>query len=525
MESDFLVIGSGIAGLSLALKASRLGTVNVVTKKEEVDTATNLAQGGIAAVLHSEDSFADHIQDTLTAGAGLCNEKVVRMVVKNGPERIRELVDLGVAFVKEKDGSLSLGREGGHSKRRVAHAYDLTGREIERALVESVGKDSQITLYENHMCVDLIIDETGDSNNYDKTVRRCVGAYVIDESGRIETFLAKVVVLCTGGAGKVYLYTSNPDIATGDGVAIACRAGADIDNMEFVQFHPTCLYHHQAKNFLISEAVRGEGAKLVDQNGRRFMEKYQPLQMELATRDKVARAIDSEMKTTGADCVYLDISHKSRDFLQQRFPTIYKKCMSLGIDIAKTPIPVVPAAHYLCGGVVTDMHGKTSIDGLFSLGETSCTGLHGGNRLASNSLLEAVVYAENVFRYCERNWQSFEQQKKIKQYQYPDNNKEKIDEEILINHNWDIIRRVMWNYVGIVRKRSRLSVARQRIAEVRNEIDEIIEKFRVTPNMLELRNISLVASLIIEASLTRKESIGLHYILDYPPEEEGLKST
>lgn len=512
MKSDFLVIGSGIAGLSLALKASRLGTVNVVTKKEEVDTATNLAQGGIAAVLNSEDSFADHIRDTLDAGAGLCDEEVVRMVVENGPERVKELIELGVHFVKEHNGDLSLGREGGHSKRRVAHAYDLTGREIERALVDSVGRTQRISLYENHMCIDLIRDQT----------QKCVGAYVLDETGQVETFMAKVVVLCTGGAGKVYLYTSNPDIATGDGVAIAHRAGARVSNMEFVQFHPTCLYHHQAKNFLISEAVRGEGAILLDGNGQRFMAKYEPVQMELATRDKVARAIDSEMKRTGADCVYLDISHKGRVFLQQRFPTIYEKCLSLGIDIAKQPIPVVPAAHYLCGGVVTDLHGRTNIEGLFALGETSCTGLHGGNRLASNSLLEAVVYAENVFRYCEHNWQSLAQQSGAQRYHYENNNKEKIDEEILINHNWDVIRRVMWNYVGIVRKKSRLLVARQRIAEVRKEIDDIVEKFQITPNMLELRNISLVASLIIEASLARKESVGLHYILDSPTIEEGL---
>ena len=515
MESDFLIIGSGIAGLSLALKVSHLGTVNLITKKEEVDTATNLAQGGIAAVLNTEDSFDDHIADTLRAGDGLCDEKVVRMVVENGPARVKELIEIGVKFVKEKDGNLSLGREGGHSRRRVAHAYDLTGKEIERALVENVGLNSRVSLFENHMCVDLITEEETE-NDAKVPKNRCVGAYVIDESGQVKVFLAKVVVLCTGGAGKVYLYTSNPDIATGDGVAIAHRAGAKISNMEFVQFHPTCLYHHQAKNFLISEAVRGEGAFLLDQNNHRFLEKYEPVQMELATRDKVARAIDTEMKRTGADCVYLDISHKSKEFLQERFPTIYKKCLSLGIDIAKQPIPVVPAAHYLCGGVETDVYGRTTIDGLFALGETSCTGLHGGNRLASNSLLEAVVYAENVYRYCERNWSTLSKLTNDKAYQYENGNKEKIDEEILINHNWDVIRRVMWNYVGIVRKESRLMIARQRISEVRKEIDEIVEKFQNTPNMLELRNISLVASLIIEASLARKESKGLHYILDYP---------
>ncbi|TKB26295.1 L-aspartate oxidase [Desulfopila sp. IMCC35006] len=520
MESDFLIIGSGIAGLSLALKASRLGTVNVITKKEEVDTATNLAQGGIAAVLNSEDSFADHIHDTLKAGDGLCDEKVVRMVVENGPERVKELIALGVKFVKEKDGNLSLGREGGHSKRRVAHAYDLTGREIERALIESVEQNKKISLYENHMCVDLITEQQ-ETTQREISQKRCVGAYVIDELGTVKVFLAKIVVLCTGGAGKVYLYTSNPDIATGDGVAVAHRVGAAVSNMEFVQFHPTCLYHHQAKNFLISEAVRGEGAILVDENNNRFMARYEPVDMELATRDKVARAIDTEMKRTGADCVYLDISHKEKAFLKERFPTIYEKCLSLGIDIAKMPIPVVPAAHYLCGGVKTDIHGRTTIDGLFALGETSCTGLHGGNRLASNSLLEAVVYAENVFRYCESNWPSIMQLENNNCYHYDNADKEKIDEEILINHNWDVIRRVMWNYVGIVRKESRLMIAQQRIVEVRKEIEEIVEKFQITPNMLELRNISLVASLIIEASLARKQSKGLHYILDYPAVDVG----
>ncbi len=519
MESDFLVIGSGIAGLSFALKASRLGTVNVITKKEEVDTATNLAQGGIAAVLNGEDSFEDHIKDTLVAGAGLCDKDVVRMVVENGPERVSELVALGVNFVKENDGSLSLGREGGHSKRRVAHAYDLTGREIERALVESVGKSKKVSLYENHMCVDLITEEKLD--NVDGVAqKKCVGAYVIDDCGEIKLFFAKIIVLCTGGAGKVYLYTSNPDIATGDGVAVAYRAGAEVSNMEFVQFHPTCLYHHQAKNFLISEAVRGEGAILINEEKQRFLEKYEPEQMELATRDKVARAIDTEMKRTGADCVYLDISHKERSFLKKRFPTIFEKCLSLGIDISKNPIPVVPAAHYLCGGVVVDKNGRTSVENLFALGETSCTGLHGGNRLASNSLLEAVVYAENVFRYCEKNWDYLGKHQNRTESECIMTGKEQIDEEILINHNWDIIRRVMWNYVGIVRKESRLIIAKQRIAEVRKEIIEIVSKYKITPNMLELRNISLVASLIIDASLARKESKGLHFIIDYPANED-----
>ncbi len=512
MKSDFLVIGSGIAGLSFALKASSLGSVYVITKKQEVDTATNLAQGGIAAVLHEDDTFESHIQDTLSAGDGLCDEAVVRMVVENGPARVKELVDLGVKFVKESNGSLSLGREGGHSRRRVAHAYDLTGKEIERALVASVEKVKRVKLFENHMCVDLIVED--DPTGVNGSEKRCVGAYVINEEGEIETFLAKVVVLCTGGAGKVYLYTSNPDIATGDGVAIAHRAGAIVSNMEFVQFHPTCLYHHQAKNFLISEAVRGEGAILLNDEGQRFMDKYEPKEMELATRDKVARAIDSEMKRTGADCVYLDISHKKEAFLRKRFPTIFEKCFSLGIDISKKAIPVVPAAHYLCGGVNVDHHGRTSVEGLFALGETSCTGLHGGNRLASNSLLEAIVYAENVYKYCREHWRFIDKQPFKTVPDIDESSKERIDEEILINHNWDIIRRVMWNYVGIVRKKSRLLVAKQRISAVREEIEQIIQKYKITPNMLELRNISRVASLIIDASLAREKSRGLHFMID-----------
>ncbi len=512
MVFDFLVVGSGIAGLSFALKAARLGSVCVITKKAEVDTATNLAQGGVAAVFNKDDSFEEHIRDTLDAGAGLCDEAVVKMVVENGPERVRELIALGVRFIKESDGSLSLGREGGHSRRRVAHSFDLTGREIERALVESVGACREVRLLENHMCVDLIV-----CDDKKKGTKLVAGATVINNNNDICQILAKNTVLCTGGAGKVYLYTSNPDIATGDGVSVAHRAGAEVNNMEFVQFHPTCLYHHKAKNFLISEAVRGEGAILVNSAGERFLQKYEPDQMELATRDKVARAIDKEMKVTGVDCVYLDISHKDSVFIKERFPGIFEKCFSLGIDITKDPIPVVPAAHYLCGGVKTDMMGRTSLNGLFALGETSCTGLHGGNRLASNSLLEAIVYAENAYQFCQSNREWMDRDcKGVRGLERA--NKEKIDEEILINHNWDLIRRTMWNYVGIVRKTSRLLVAKERIDDVRREIDEIMGKYCWTTNMLELRNISLVASLIIAAALQRKESRGLHYNLDFPDE-------
>lgn len=505
MKTDFLVVGSGIAGLSFALKAAKLGTVVVVTKKEKVDTATNLAQGGIAAVLDSNDSFEDHINDTIEAGAGLCDEHVVRFVVCNGPKRIAELIRLGVNFIKESNGNLSLAKEGGHSIRRIAHAYDLTGKEIERALLAAVSANENITLLENHMAVDLITSNVGES-------RKCIGAYILDEENNVSVFQAKTTTLCTGGVGKVYLYSTNPDIATGDGVALAHRVGAETSRMEFVQFHPTCLYHHQAKNFLISEAVRGEGALLVDSNGRRFLEDYEPERMELATRDKVARAIDSEMKKTGEDCVYLDIRHKGREFLEKRFPTIFSKCLSLGIDISKTPIPVVPAAHYLCGGVKTDLHGKTSVDGLFCLGESSCTGLHGGNRLASNSLLEAVVFAHAAYEYCRDNWETISTIAPENIPEYYGHNNQSLDEEILINHNWDIIRRVMWNYVGIVRNQSRLTLAKQRIIEIKEEVETMVNTYKISPNMLELRNILDVALLVIEASQKRKKSQGLHYI-------------
>lgn len=507
MKTDFLVIGSGIAGLSFALKAAKLGKVVVVTKKKKVDTATNLAQGGIAAVLDRDDSFENHINDTLEAGAGLCDESVVQFVIRSGPDRIAELMDLGVKFIQGIDGNLSLGKEGGHSVRRIAHAYDLTGKEIERALVAAVGVNGNITLLENHMAVDLITAECGQA-------KRCVGAYILDELGEVSIFESRATILCTGGVGKVYLYSSNPDIATGDGVALAHRIGAETSGMEFVQFHPTCLYHHQAKNFLISEAVRGEGALLIDGEGRRFLEDYEPEKMELATRDKVARAIDSEMKKTGADCVYLDIRHKGRKFLEERFPTIFAKCLSLGIDISKTPIPVVPAAHYLCGGVKTDLHGKTSVEGLFCLGESSCTGLHGGNRLASNSLLEAVVFAHAAYEFCRDNWENHSKSFSENIEEYHGHNKQNIDEEILINHNWDIIRRVMWNYVGIVRNQSRLALAKQRIIEIKEEVETMINKYKISPNMLELRNILDVALLVIEASQKRKQSQGLHYIIN-----------
>lgn len=525
MESDFLVIGSGIAGLSYALKCAELGTVVIVTKKKDMDTATNLAQGGIAAVLESSDSVESHVEDTLVSGAGLCDEAIVRMVVENGPARIDELVRLGVEFVHDQESSsgFSLGREGGHSHRRVAHAYDLTGREIERALLENVRKHKRIHLFEEHIVVDLLMAK-GAVQGWDScTPEKCVGAYVMVE-GQVEAYRAKVTVLCTGGVGKVYLYTTNPDIATGDGVAMAFRAGAEVANMEFVQFHPTCLYHPLEKNFLISEAVRGEGGILIDADKVPFMEKYDP-RKDLATRDTVARAIDKELKETGEDCVYLDITHRDPEYLKKRFPTIYQRCLSRGIDITRDPIPVVPAAHYMCGGVKTDRNGRTSIPGLIALGETACTGLHGGNRLASNSLLEAVVFADNAAGYCRAIWPELKKQTLDPVDDWQSGDARKLSEEIIINHNWDSIRRVMWNYVGIVRSMKRLTLAAKRMEAIHEEIDLHYREYLVTPNMVELRNISLIALLIIQSAMQRKESRGLHYTIDFKGKDEVPRQT
>ncbi len=515
MKCDFLIIGSGIAGLSFALRVAQLGTVVIVTKKSEIDTATNLAQGGIAAVLSDHDSKKNHIGDTIVSGAGLCDEDVVALVVDKGPERVRDLMALGVDFVKDaRDSSgLDLGREGGHSERRVAHAHDFTGREIERALLVKVKQNSKIQILENHRAIDLLMvddrDDTGGSGPF------CAGAYVLSEDRNVETYQAKVTILCTGGSGKVYLYTTNPDIATGDGLAMAFRAGAVMANMEFVQFHPTCLYHPKAKNFLISEAVRGEGAILVDRDGRPFMEKYDS-RKDLATRDTVARAIDKEMKESGVDCVFLDITHKDKAFVKERFPTIYARCLEYGIDITEELVPVVPAAHYMCGGVQTDTWGRTSIEGLLALGETACTGLHGGNRLASNSLLEAVVFAERAYEYCAEHWSEISQKSFSKIEPWQARGAKELNEEILIHHNWDLIRRIMWNYVGIVRTVKRLELAKRHIKGIFQEIEEHYRDYFVTPNMIELRNIALVSLLIIQSALLRKESRGLHYLVDYP---------
>ena len=516
MDTEFLIVGSGIAGLSFALRVAELGRVTVITKKQRVDSATNLAQGGIAAVLSEQDRPEYHVEDTLRSGAGLCNEEVVRMVVADGGERIRDLINLGVHFVRrEKGEGLDLGKEGGHSQRRVAHAYDLTGREIERALLEAVKDHSGIKVLDNHAAIDLLVHE-GDQET------RCVGAYVLGENGKVYPYRAHYTALCTGGCGKVYLYTSNPDISTGDGIAMAFRAGARVTNMEFVQFHPTCLFHPRAKNFLISEAVRGEGALLVDGRGFRFMQKYDE-RGELATRDTVARAIDKEMKERGLDCVYLDIRSKSSKYLQKRFPTIYTRCKELGIDIAKEPIPVVPAAHYMCGGVLVDKHGRSSVEGLLVLGESANTGLHGGNRLASNSLLEAVVFAEKAFQYCRDNIEDILHRNLPEVDPWSAGEAVDLEEEILIHHNWDLIRRTMWNYVGIVRRNQRLLLAKQRMKDILGEIEEHYRNYSVTANMIELRNISTVAMMVIEAALHRRESRGLHFISDYPERNDDQR--
>jgi L-aspartate oxidase len=512
---DYLILGSGIAGLTFALKVAPHGRVAIVTKKDRAESNTNYAQGGIASVTSKEDSFELHVRDTLAAGAGLCKESVVRRIVEEGPVCIAELIELGMRFSEREapseDGGkeLDLGREGGHSKRRILHAQDVTGREIERALLNAVSRQPNIEIFENHVAVDLI---TSQKLGY-VGANRCLGAYVFDKrANHVWTFAAPVTLLATGGCGKVYLYTTNPDIATGDGVAMAYRAGAAIANMEFVQFHPTCLYHPRAKSFLISEAVRGEGGVLKTVDGLEFMDAFHPLK-SLAPRDVVARAIDSVMKKSGAEHVWLDITHKPARFLINRFPNIYQTCLNYGIDMTKEPIPVVPAAHYQCGGVMTDVDGQTDIPGLYAVGEAACTGLHGANRLASNSLLEALVCAHRAAKHLlaaplppsDLNiplWQP--------------GLATNADEMVVVSHNWDEIRRLMWDYVGIVRTNKRLQRAQKRLANLQEEIREYYWNFIVTSDLLELRNIATVAELIVRCALMRPESRGLNYNLDFP---------
>jgi L-aspartate oxidase len=517
-EYDFLVLGSGIAGLSFAIKAASLGSVAVVTKKSKVESNTNYAQGGIAAVTDNDDTFASHIQDTLRSGAGLCDKEVVRFVVTEGPERIQELIEWGVHFTKtEEEDAYDLGREGGHSRRRVLHAEDLTGREIERALIEKAASKKNITIHENFFTIDLISRSKITGNK--ETRDRCLGAYVFDvERNVVHTFRARFIMLATGGSGKVYLITTNPDIATGDGVAMAYRAGAEIANMEFMQFHPTCLYHPEAKSFLISEAVRGEGARLRLKNGAAFMERYHPMR-ELAPRDVVAHAIDTELKKSGDEYVLLDITHKGKDFLVKRFPYIYNRCLEFGIDMAADPIPVVPAAHYQCGGVLVDSFAGASIDGLFACGEVACTGLHGANRLASNSLLEALVFAHRAFMKATELMPTTTSDH-LPIPPWDTKGATESDESIVVSHNWEEIRLCMWNYVGIVRSNKRLDRAKRRIDMIMKEINEYYRNFTITTNLLELRNIATVAAIIIGCSRLRKESRGLHFNLDYPDRDD-----
>jgi L-aspartate oxidase len=514
-EFDFLVLGSGIAGLSFALKVAPRGRVAIITKKNRAESNTNYAQGGIAAVTSKEDSVELHVRDTLEAGAGLCREPVVRTIIEEGPARIAELIELGMHFSERIDPAapggheLDLGKEGGHSRRRILHAKDVTGREIERALLAALAAHPNIEIFENHFAIDLItsqkLEQAGDN--------RCLGVYVLDKAtGLVETFSSPVTLLATGGCGKVYLYTTNPDIATGDGVAMAYRAGAQIANMEFIQFHPTCLYHPEAKSFLISEAVRGEGGVLKTISGREFMDEYHPLK-SLAPRDIVARAIDSEMKKSGADCVHLDITHRPAPFIIERFPNIYNNCLRFGIDITKDPIPVVPAAHYQCGGVLTTVDGTTDISGLYAIGEVACTGLHGANRLASNSLLEAMVCAHRAAGHLAGHAPAA---MKVRIPPWHSEQAGNRDEMVVVSHNWDEIRRAMWDYVGIVRTNKRLQRAQKRIANLQEEIQDYYWDFVVTSDLLELRNIATVAEIIVRSAMQRPESRGLNYNLDYP---------
>lgn len=500
---DVLIIGSGIAGLSLALSLSKRGRIAVLSKANMEQGSSFYAQGGIAAVIDPDDSVDLHVSDTLNAGAGLCDEQAVRFTVENSKASVQWLISQGVEFSRGEDEDYHLTKEGGHSHRRILHAADATGKVVVEALIKNVLNEQRIDIMEDHVAVDLIV-EGG----------RCIGAYVLDrKTSHVDTFKARFVVLATGGASKVYLYTSNPDGASGDGIAMAWRAGCRVANMEFNQFHPTCLYHPQAKSFLLTEALRGEGAYLRLPDGERFMHRFDD-RLELAPRDIVARAIDHEMKRLGSDCVYLDITHKPKDFIADHFPTVMEGCARFGLDISSEPIPVVPAAHYSCGGVMIDQNGRTDLENLYAIGETTFTGLHGANRMASNSLLECIVYAKSACQHIESLWET------VAAPAMPDAWDESqvtdSDEDVVISHNWDELRRFMWDYVGIVRTDKRLQRALNRADLLLAEIAEYYSNYKVSSDLIELRNLAQVAELIIRSAMQRKESRGLHYTLDYP---------
>jgi L-aspartate oxidase len=514
---DVLVVGSGIAGLSFALKVAQQGhTVAILTKKTRAESNTNYAQGGIAVVTSKTDDFASHVRDTLTAGDGLCDEKVVREIVRDGPACVKELVDIGLKFSRTESGAYDLGREGGHSKRRILHVKDMTGKAIEEALLRAVSQEPRIALFEHFFAIDVITTDKISPRKKAGGTNRVVGLYALDvRDSRVVTFHAPVVVLSTGGAGQVYLYTTNPDIATGDGIAMAYRAGVEIRNMEFIQFHPTALYSLTGERFLISEAVRGEGAVLRNAAGEAFMRGYHEL-ADLAPRDIVARAIDSEMKKSGAPHVWLDITHRNEAFLKERFPQIYQTCRKLDINISKDMIPVVPAAHYTCGGVATNLSAETVLPGLYACGEVACTGLHGANRLASNSLLEAVVMAHRGAASVHTFLKTKEDVTDIRIPSWIDLGGGDVDERVVIAHNWDELRRTMWDYVSIMRTTKRLERAHTRIANLAKEIHDYYWNFSVDPRLLELRNLIEIAELVVACALQRKESRGLHAIADYP---------
>ncbi|MDH2915755.1 MAG: L-aspartate oxidase [Gallionella sp.] len=518
LRFDTLIIGSGLAGLSLALKLADRQKIGIVTKKHLLDGASAWAQGGIAAVQSPEDSLDEHISDTQTAGAGLCDPVTTRFVVERGAAAVNWLIEQGVLFSKEENGAndYHLTREGGHSRRRIIHAADATGKAVQQTLSEKVLAHPNVTVLEHHIAVDLIT-----AKKLGLSEQRCLGAYVLDSSsGNVLTIAANNTVLATGGAGKVYLYTTNPDTATGDGIAMGWRAGCRVSNMEFMQFHPTCLYHPHAKSFLISEAVRGEGGLLKLPDGTRFMP-WHDERAELAPRDVVARAIDYEMKKRGLDCVYLDISHQSESFLREHFPTIYSRCLALGIDIAKQPIPVVPAMHFTCGGLMTDLSAHTDVQDLYAIGETASTGLHGANRLASNSLLECLVFADAAAQDILNKPAHEPQPLPV----WDESRVTDADELVVISHNWDELRRFMWDYVGIVRTTKRLQRAQHRIRLLHEEINEYYRNFHVTADLLELRNLVQTADLIVQSALTRHESRGLHFSKDYPVMLDEAKPT